>query len=45
LIGESWESPYTIEYISMIETYIATPDAKNKNLIDYLKGNRNDLVL
>jgi hypothetical protein len=45
LNGERSESPYTIEYISMIETYIATPDAKNKNLIDYLKGNRNDLVL
>jgi hypothetical protein len=32
-------------YWSPIEKYILDDDAKNKNLIDYLKGNRNDLVL
>lgn len=30
---------------SPIEIYINRDYAKNKNLIDYLKGNRNDLVL
>lgn len=32
-------------HLSSIEAYIMQPSAKNKNLIDYLKGNRNDLVL
>jgi hypothetical protein len=36
---------WSLEYLSSIESYILIPNAKNKNLIDYLKGNRNDLVL
>jgi hypothetical protein len=43
--GTKSEEPRRIKFISAIETYIGTPFAKNKNLIDYLKGNRNDLVL
>jgi hypothetical protein len=34
-----------IRYFSSIETYILMPGNKNKNLIAYLKGERNDLVL
>lgn len=34
-----------IEHYSALEAYIMTPFAKNKNLIDFLKGNRKDLVL
>ena|SRR5688572_14020838 len=34
-----------MKYLSQLEAYIQIPTAKNKNLIDYLKGNRNDLVL
>lgn len=43
--GEKWEGEKNLAYVSTIETYIYLPEAKNKNLIDYLKGNRNDLVL
>ena len=32
-------------YLSMIETYICMKDAKNKNLIEFLKGEREDLSL
>jgi hypothetical protein len=35
----------TIWHFSSIEAYIMMPDAKSANLIDYLKGTRNDLVL
>lgn len=34
-----------IFHLSSIEAYIFLPTAKNKNLIDFLKGNRTDLVL
>lgn len=33
------------KYFSAIEAYIATPFAKNQNLIAFLKGERKDLVL
>ena len=32
-------------HFSSVETYIMQPESKNKNLIDYLKGERKDLVL
>lgn len=32
-------------YVSAIETYIYLPNAKNANLIAFLKGERKDLVL
>lgn len=35
----------TIMHFSSIEAYIMMPDAQNKNLIDFLKGTRKDLVL
>lgn len=35
----------SIKYLSVIETYIYLPEAKPKNLIAYLKGERKDLVL
>lgn len=35
----------SITYLSPLETYIASPFGKNANLIAYLKGERNDLVL
>jgi hypothetical protein len=34
-----------MRHFSSIETYILLPSAKNKNLIDFLKGDRNDLKL
>ncbi len=34
-----------LDYLSSIETYILMPKAKNKNLIDYLQGKTNKLVL
>lgn len=34
-----------VRYLSSIEAYILTPEAKNKNLIDFLNGKREDLVL
>lgn len=34
-----------VRWLSSIESYIALPNAKNKNLIAYLKGERKDLVL
>lgn len=37
----SWD----IKYFSSIETYIMFPNAKNKNLIAFLRGERKDLVL
>lgn len=37
--------PYEIQYLSTLETYIIMPWAKNKNLIAYLKGETDDLVL
>jgi hypothetical protein len=43
--GEKSDNPRHLVHVSAIETYIYMPDALNKNLIDYLKGNRNDLVL
>lgn len=36
---------YRTDHFSAIEAYICTPFAKKKNLIDYLKGERKDLVL
>lgn len=34
-----------LEYMSTVESYIMLPDAKSAELIDFLKGNRKDLVL
>jgi hypothetical protein len=34
-----------MRYLSQLEAYIQMAGAKNKNLIAYLKGERNDLVL
>lgn len=36
---------WSIDHFSAIEAYILTPFAENKNLIDFLKGNRTDLAL
>lgn len=36
---------YALEYVSAIEAYIMSDNANNANLIAYLKGERNDLVL
>lgn len=41
--GESMDE--NIDYFSAIEGYILLHDAKHANLIAYLKGERNDLVL
>jgi hypothetical protein len=43
--GETCDDIGSMAHVSCIETYICLPDAQRKNLIDYLKGNRNDLVL
>lgn len=43
--GKKSETPYSLEYISSIEAYIALPTANTKNLIAYLKGETNDLNL
>lgn len=37
--------PSELYFISQMEAYIQGASAKNKNLIDFLKGNRTDLVL
>lgn len=43
--GKKSHEPESMDFVSAIETYIATPDAKNKNLIAFLKDERKDLVL
>lgn len=43
--GENNPEPNTYSYLSSIETYILLPDAKNKNLIDFIKGEKEKLVL
>lgn len=36
---------FVLNYFSSLETYIMLPNAKNKNLIAYLRGERKNLVL
>jgi hypothetical protein len=44
--GVKWEGDKaSLKYVSTIEAYIYLPEAQNANLIAYLKGETNDLVL
>lgn len=43
--GTESENPYSVSYLSTIESYINMNFSKNENLIDYLRGDRKGLVL
>jgi hypothetical protein len=43
--GRKSHKPSSLSFISSIESYIILPNARNANLIAYLKGEINDLVL
>ncbi len=44
--GQMWNQGFrNFEYLSMIETYILLADSKPKNIIAYLKGEKEKLVL